>query len=159
MIHDAEQIVRNHLESITGIGFSSPKHLFTSSLASTWGASSQTDRMNGVLVIDIGAGCTDWSIFKNGHVQKTGVIAIGGDHLSNDLAMGFNISWEQAEAIKLRFSKNSLKLDEAGNFWIFENINEFGNKKMSKKALETILYTRIEELFGLIKEGNKRMAE
>ena len=57
------------------------------------------------MLVDIGAGTTDISIYTEGSVSYSSVLAIGARHITNDLAIGLRISLESAEKIKLFFSQ------------------------------------------------------
>jgi cell division protein FtsA len=59
----------------------------------------------GVVLVDIGHGTTDISIYVEGSVWHTKVIPIGGWHLTNDLVIVFNIPYEAAEALKLQYGQ------------------------------------------------------
>jgi len=62
---------------------------------------SETEKELGVVLVDIGAGTTDLSIYIDGSVAYSSVIPIGARHITNDLAIGLRISLESAEKIKL----------------------------------------------------------
>src|SRR6185295_1514065 len=51
----------------------------------------------GALVIDIGGGTTDYAVYADGTIKHTGVLAIGGDHVSNDLAYGLKVPLGRSE--------------------------------------------------------------
>ena len=53
------------------------------------------------MVIDIGGGTTDYVVYANGIIKHTGVLAVGGDHVSNDLAYGLKIPLGRAEQLKI----------------------------------------------------------
>ena len=55
----------------------------------------------GVALVDIGGGTTDIAIFVRGSVVHTGVIAIGGNHVTNDIAVGLRTSLQEAENVKI----------------------------------------------------------
>src|SRR6185295_1300384 len=55
----------------------------------------------GTLVIDMGAGITEYVVYTRGVIKHTGVLAVGGDHVSNDLAYGLKIPLGRAEQLKL----------------------------------------------------------
>ena len=57
----------------------------------------------GVVVIDIGGGTTDVALLRNGAVWHTGVLPLGGDHISNDIAIGLRTPTADAEDIKKRY--------------------------------------------------------
>ena len=56
----------------------------------------------GALVIDIGRGTTDYALYRNNYVIRTGVVYVGGDHFTNDLSMGLRINTRSAEDLKKR---------------------------------------------------------
>src|SRR5580700_3991846 len=55
----------------------------------------------GALVIDLGGGTTEFVVYVNGIIKHTGVLAVGGDHVSNDLAYGLKVPLSRAEKLKL----------------------------------------------------------
>ncbi|HEY5056526.1 MAG TPA: cell division protein FtsA [Acidobacteriaceae bacterium] len=61
---------------------------------------SADERELGVCVVDIGASTTELAVFFEGSVAHTAVLPIGGDHFTNDLAVGLHVSVEEAEQIK-----------------------------------------------------------
>ncbi len=65
----------------------------------------------GSLVIDIGGGTTEYVVYANGIIKHTGVLAVGGDHISNDLAYGLKVPLSRAE--KLKIEHGSAVMDEA----------------------------------------------
>lgn len=70
---------------------------------------SDTERELGVVIVDIGAGTTDISIYTEGSVAYSSVLAIGARHITNDLAIGLRISLESAEKIKIFLSQQAGK--------------------------------------------------
>ena len=60
----------------------------------------ETERQMGVVVCDIGGGTTDMAIYIDGDVWHTMVIALGGNHITSDIAHGLRLSLEQAEEVK-----------------------------------------------------------
>ena len=65
--------------------------LILSSIASATLVTGPDLRRAGVLVVDIGAGVTDIALYRGGNIAFTGVIPVGGDHLTGDLAMGLRV--------------------------------------------------------------------
>src|SRR5262249_59996189 len=56
----------------------------------------------GVLVVDIGGGTTDLALLRDGAVWHTAILPLGGDHISNDIAVGLRTPMADAEALKKR---------------------------------------------------------
>jgi cell division protein FtsA len=133
--------------------------------ASSLAVLSDTEKELGVVLVDIGAGTTDISIYVDGAVAYSSVIPIGARHITNDLAIGLRISLESAEKIKLFLSaphKKQVKITEEGEEEQHEeksadevdlsslNLSE-ELKKVSKKTLiDGIIRPRLNELFTMI---------
>src|SRR5579864_736884 len=62
----------------------------------------------GALVIDIGGGTTNYAVYADGIIKHTGVLAVGGDHVSNDLAYGLKVPLGRAEQLKIEHGAATL---------------------------------------------------
>jgi cell division protein FtsA len=62
----------------------------------------ETERQMGAVVCDIGGGTTDIAIYIDGDVWHTSVLAVGGNHITSDIAHGLRLPVSQAEEIKLQ---------------------------------------------------------
>ena len=79
--------------------------LIVSSIASATMVAGPDLRRAGTLVIDLGAGVTDVVLYRQGFVAYSGVIPVGGDHVTGDLSMGLRILERYAEKLKLEHGK------------------------------------------------------
>lgn len=100
--------LRNLEKAFSEVGVDIDSFAF-SGYASSLAVLSDTEKELGVILVDIGAGTTDISIYTEGSVAYSSVLAIGARHVTNDLAIGLRISLESAEKIKLFFSQNQNK--------------------------------------------------
>lgn len=100
--------VRNLEKAFSEVGVDVDSFSF-SGYASSLAVLSDTEKELGVILVDIGAGTTDISIYTEGSVAYSSVLAIGARHVTNDLAIGLRISLESAEKIKLFFSQDAGK--------------------------------------------------
>lgn len=100
--------LRNLEKAFSEVGVDIDSFAF-SGYASSLSVLSDTEKELGVILVDIGAGTTDISIYTEGSVAYSSVLAIGARHVTNDLAIGLRISLESAEKIKLFFSQNQNK--------------------------------------------------
>src|SRR5664279_929094 len=100
--------VRNLEKAFSEVGVDIDNFAF-SGYASSLSVLSDTERELGVILVDIGAATTDISVYTEGSVAYSSVLAIGARHVTNDLAIGLRISLESAEKIKLSFSQNQGK--------------------------------------------------
>lgn len=97
--------VRNLEKAFSEVGVDVDSFAF-SGYASSLSVLSDTEKELGVVLVDIGAGTTDISIYTEGSVSYSSVLAIGARHVTNDLAIGLRISLESAEKIKLFLSQD-----------------------------------------------------
>jgi len=79
----------------------SASHHTVSSLAAAEAVFSRQQKEAGTALIDIGAGTTNLIVFEDGEVQHVAVLPIGGQHITNDLAIGLKTDLDVAEAVKL----------------------------------------------------------
>jgi cell division protein FtsA len=79
-----------------------PTHHTVSSLAAAEAVLTRAQREAGTALIDIGAGTTNLIVFEDGEVQHVAVLPIGGQHITNDLAIGLKTDLEVAEEVKLQ---------------------------------------------------------
>jgi cell division protein FtsA len=98
--------VRNLDKAFSEVGVDVNSYVFNG-YASSLSILSDTERELGVVLVDIGAGTTDISIYTEGSVAYSSVLAIGARHITNDLAIGLRISLESAEKIKLFLSEQA----------------------------------------------------
>jgi len=82
-----------------------PNHHTLSSLASAEAVLSRQQKEAGTLLLDIGAGTTNLIVIEDGEVQHTAVIAMGGMHITNDLAIGLRTDLDIAERVKIEHAR------------------------------------------------------
>ncbi|MBI4304332.1 MAG: cell division protein FtsA, partial [Chloroflexi bacterium] len=101
----------------------------------------------GVVLVEIGAGTTGLSTYKNGSIELTAVLPVGGNQITRDLAIGLGIPFEVAERIKKEHCDLSGK-DEADDSEGQQTvtINFDGVGKIFKKDLNDIVRARVEEM-------------
>lgn len=135
-----------------------------SGYASSLAILSETEKELGVIMIDIGAGTTDISIYSEGSVAYSSVLPIGARHITNDLAIGLRISLESAEKIKIYLSNSSKKpkIERLGETFERESRNadeidlsSLGLpedlRKVSHKTLtDGIIRPRLNEIFTMV---------
>lgn len=106
--------VRNLEKAFSQVGVDVDALVF-SGYSSGLSVLSETEKELGVVLVDIGAGTTDISIYIDGSQAFSSVLPIGARHITNDLAIGLRISLESAEKVKLFLSKpikKVLRFDE-----------------------------------------------
>jgi cell division protein FtsA len=123
-----------------------------SSLASSYIVLDEQQRSVGVAVVDIGGGVTDYIVYKNGAVRQSGVIAIGGDHITNDLCIGLRIPITRAEKLKIEEGSANLQNIPHGDKIILKNDTGFSGKEIDRELLNQIINARLQELFSILRK-------
>jgi len=120
------------------------------SLASSEAVLSSEERNLGVALIDFGGGTTDMAVFSRGAIKHTSVLALGGDNLTYDIAVGLRTPKVEAEKIKIRYGCGFSSL--IGRDETIEVPGVAGRKAriLSRQILGEILEPRVEEIFTLI---------
>lgn len=116
----------------------------------------ETERQMGVVVCDIGGGTTDMAIYIDGDVWHTAILAIGGNHISSDIAHGLRLPMSQAEEIKIEHGH--AVHDEVAAHEYF-NIKPFGEQdtvQISRQELSEIIEARVEEILSMVVQEIKR---
>jgi len=101
----------------------------------------------GVALVDIGGGTTDFAIFEKGSLWHTGVVALGGDHFTNDIAVGLRTPIPEAEKTKRRCGcALSALVDEEETIEV-ASVGGRQPRVMSRRILSEVLQPRAEEIF------------
>lgn len=125
-------------------------------LASAEVVLTDTEREMGVVVCDIGGGTTDMAILIEGDVWHTMVLAVGGNHITSDIAHGLRLPFSQAEEIKLRHGH---ALTGEVNEHESLPVRTFGEEQpvvINRMELVHIIEARVEEIFSLMLQEIKR---
>ncbi|MCL5113750.1 MAG: cell division protein FtsA [Patescibacteria group bacterium] len=100
--------IRNLEKALSEVGVDVDGVIFNG-YASSLAVLSETERELGAILVDMGAGTTDISVYVDGSIAYSSVLPIGARHITNDLAIGLRISLESAEKIKLFLSSSPKK--------------------------------------------------
>jgi len=113
----------------------------------------QTDeRELGVCLADIGAGSTDLIVLYEGVVIHSGAVPVGGDHFTNDVAVGFRTPIPDAENIKKMFGCSMVTRIPEGNEIEVPSVGDRPSRLMQQRMLGEILEPRARELMELLRE-------
>ena len=110
------------------------------------------ERRRGVLVIDIGAGTTDFVLYRNGVACRTGVLASGGADMTTDLRLGLRIAAGQAEKLKLQYGRADLRTKKRLKRVWLDGKKAPGTRWFPQKAIEQITAARTRELLRSVKQ-------
>jgi cell division protein FtsA len=150
-VHGQEQRLADNIHVIRGFNLE-VRELVLASLASGHMVTTAEERQHGVLAIDLGAGTTDFVLYRDGAPHTTGVLPVGGAHLTNDLSIGLRLTDGQAEKLKLRFGRaNVITKDKAQKVWLDGNY-AIGDRQFPQLAIEQITAARAWELLEVVKK-------
>lgn len=121
-------------------------------LATSESVLGQDEKELGVAVVDIGGGTTDIAIFANGSVMHTTVLPLGGNHLTNDVAVGLRTPANEAEKIKQRYGCVLTSLVSREETIEVPSVGGRNPRILSRQILSEILEPRMEEIFNLVRQ-------
>src|SRR5437660_7306163 len=102
VVHGNLNRLQNAIRTVKGLQLEVDDIIFCG-LASSLALLSNEQKELGSLIIDIGGGTTEYVVYANGIIKHTGVLAVGGDHVSNDLAYGLKVPLSRAEQLKIEY--------------------------------------------------------
>jgi cell division protein FtsA len=150
-VHGDSEAVSDSLRVIRGIDLD-VSDMIISSIASGTVLLEDSEKENGALVIDIGGGTTDYMLYRKGYIVKTGVVPVGGDHITNDLSIGLRVARKSAEAFKLKDGRAYYQSeDREEKVWLIGDFT-IGDRQYPLAAITKIIEARVFEIFDIIKE-------
>jgi cell division protein FtsA len=120
------------------------------SLASGEAVLAEEEKQLGAALIDLGGGTSDLAAFSGRNIKHTFVLALGGDNLTNDIAIGLRCPHPEAEKIKKRFGNCVARRIQAEETIEVPGVSGRGPRKLPRQILGEILEPRMEEIFALI---------
>jgi len=110
------------------------------------------ERQHGVLVIDIGAGTTDYAYYRHGIPYVAGVVPVGGKHLTNDLSLGLRITEGQADKMKTAYGRATVAAkDRAELVWLNGDMG-IGDRRFPRMTIEQITTARSTEILEVVRK-------
>jgi cell division protein FtsA len=125
-------------------------------LASAEAALTQDERELGCCLLEIGGGTTELVVFHNGMLRHAGAFPVGGDHFTNDLAVGLRTPIPEAEKIKRAYTSayhNSLEEDQAIEI---ASVGDRPPRTVFTRQLNEIIEARAQELLALVQDELQR---
>ena len=120
------------------------------SLASSKAVLTNEEREIGVALVDIGGGTTDIAIFLNEAIKYTGVLSLGGQNLSNDIAYGLRTPLADAESIKTRYGCALVDMARDDEQIEVPSVGGRTPRRLSRRNLAEICEPRMEEMLYLV---------
>ncbi len=125
-------------------------------IASSEAVLTSDEKELGVAVVDIGGGTTDIATFVNGSLWHTAVLGIGGNHLTNDVAVGLRTPASEAEKIKVKYGCALTSLVKEDETIEVPSVGGRPPRIVSRQVLSEIIEPRAEEIFSLVQRELKK---
>jgi cell division protein FtsA len=149
VVHGHTNRLQNAIRLVKGLQLQ-VEEIVSNGLATSLALLTNEQKELGALVIDIGAGTTDYVVYVGGVIKHTGVLAVGGDHVSNDLAYGLKVPLSRAEKLKLEHGSALVEDSVKGQTVTLTNELGLPLKTINIEHLRQIMSLRLEEIFQLI---------
>jgi cell division protein FtsA len=104
----------------------------------------------GVALVDIGGGTTDLVIYVDGAVVHTSVVSVGGQHLTNDIALGLRTPRAEAERIKQRYGCALVRMVDPDDTMEVPSVGGRPSTEQPRQMLAHVVEPRVEEIFSLV---------
>ncbi len=132
-------------------------NIVLNSMASSEAYLTQDEKDNGVCLIDIGAGVTNFSVFAKGGITYSAVIQSGGDQVTQDIADAFDTSFEQAERLKLQHGNAQVKSIREDKLIKFQQVDDPKEveRYLSHQSLVEVIEQSYLNLFSQIRQDLK----
>jgi len=151
VVHGNFNRLQNPIRVVKGLQLEVEAIVFNG-LAASLALLTNEQKEMGALVIDIGGGTTNYAVYTGGIIKHTGVLAVGGDHVSNDLAYGLKVPLGRAEQMKIEHGKAVADPASKGQTVSVSDQLGLQVKTVNLEHLERIMALRLEEIFELIEQ-------
>ncbi len=128
-------------------------------LAAARACLSKRQKELGVILVDIGGGTTSIAVFEESDLLHTAIIPIGGNHITNDIAIGLRTSIDVAERVKLEFGNAMSKEISKKEDIDLSQIDPNEEGIVSRYHVTEIIEARLEEIFALVNKELKKIGK
>jgi cell division protein FtsA len=130
----------------------SASHRTVSSLAAAEATLDRKQKESGVAVLDIGAATTNLIVIEDGEVEHIAVIPMGGQHITNDLAIGLKTDLDIAEMVKIKHASLSKRTTGSVSF-----VEKGETHRFDKELMRIITEARMEEILEYVDKELKKI--
>jgi cell division protein FtsA len=149
IVTGAAASVQNVIRSVNRAGLA-VQDIVLEPLASAEAVLFPDEKELGVLLVDIGGGTTDVALLRDGAVWYTAILPLGGDHITNDVAIGLRTPMAEAEDLKKRAGCALTALVPAEEVVDVPSVGGRKPRQLSRQVLSEIIQPRVEEIFTLV---------
>lgn len=126
------------------------------SLASAKAVLTDEERELGVALVDLGGGTSDIAVFSENAIKHTGVLPLGGQNLTSDIAYGLRTPLAGAEAIKIKHACAMVDMVHTDEFIEVPGVGGRDPRRLSRRMLAEICQPRMEEILALVDQDLTR---
>lgn len=156
VIECASVYLRSLMKCVEGAGLRAEDYIF-SPLAAAEAVLTKRQKELGVILLDIGGGSASFVVFEEGVAVHAGVIPIGGDHITGDVAIGLRMHIDVAEQVKLAYGTCAVaELPKRDQIRLAEFVPE-DNEVFSRRVLAEMVEARLQDLFELLQKELRRI--
>jgi cell division protein FtsA len=150
IVHGTRNIINNSIKAARSVGIEVLDVAF-SGLCAALATLTPEQKECGVALIDLGAGTTSYVVYADDAIATLGVIAVGGDHLTNDISQGFTISLRHADVLKHESGAAVIEADDRFRRIVIPPEGGFPACSVSASDLNAIINARMDETFKIIR--------
>ncbi len=127
-----------------------PMNMVVEPLSTAESVLTSDEKEDGVILIDVGGGATDISVFHEGTIIHTAAVPVGGHHFTNDLSIAFSIEFEDAERLKLDKGTCAPDASSMKEHVTIKPVNLPDPLTVTKREVGQVLRDRAQELFRMV---------
>ena len=150
IVHGVSAQVDNFRRLVRDSGFENADiDVVFSPIAADYGVLSERERDDGVLLVDLGAGCTEYVMEYDNGLCASGVLQVGMEHVANDMSIAFGLSIDQCR--KLLVSGELVRAGESGESHIRLRGISGAEQAIPLASFDTVIDSRLREIFTIIR--------
>ncbi len=150
IVHGVANRIRNSIQCMIDLDIEIEDIVFTP-YAAAQAVLDANQKTAGAIMVDIGGGTTGYIVYAGGAVKQSGVLGIGGDHITNDLSLGLRIPMGKAERLKIDEGSCAVGGTIPGEAVVMKDEHGFAGREIEREMLNTIIHMRVRETFELLK--------
>ncbi len=150
IVHGVATRIKNSIQCMVDLDIEIEDIIFTP-YAAAQAVLDAGQKSTGAVMLDIGGGSTGYIVYAGGAVKQSGVIGIGGDHITNDLSLGLRIPMGKAERLKIDEGSCLIGGTIPGEAVVLKDEHGFAGREIEREMLNTIIHMRMRETFELLK--------
>lgn len=150
-VHGDQRRVGDGMHVFSGFGLPVSQMLL-SGVASGEIVTSEEERRHGALVVDIGAGTTDYVYYKQGRACVAGVLPVGGNHLTNDLSLGLHLTIAEAERLKCLHGRATVSARDRQSRILLHGDRRVGDREIPRMTIEQVTAARMREILEIVRK-------